>query len=88
MKTRLLAMSCMCRVAFLMAAVMLAANGSMAFAQAQPINECARRLRARGFTIVDQDIDDGLYEFEAIKGNQKWDIKKDRQCNVLLESID
>ncbi|QNJ23715.1 hypothetical protein SynMITS9220_02430 [Synechococcus sp. MIT S9220] len=38
--------------------------------------------------MIDKDIDDGLYEFEAIKHNQKWDVKMDQQCNVLLERID
>ena len=38
---------------------------------------CAK-LTARGFNIIDKDIDDDLYEFETIKNNKKWDIKIDQ----------
>ena len=62
--------------------------GMIAHAQPRTISECSQKLTARGFNIIDKEIDDGLYEFEAIKNNQKWDIKMDQKCNVLLERID
>ena len=72
----------------LIAAGMVGMTATTAHAQPRTISECAQTLTARGFNVIDKDIDDGLYEFEAIKHNQKWDVKMDRQCNVLLERID
>ncbi|QNI59576.1 hypothetical protein SynBIOSU31_02714 [Synechococcus sp. BIOS-U3-1] len=72
----------------LLAAGIIGMTGIAAHAQPRTISECAQKLTARGFNVIDQDIDDGLYEFEAIKNNQKWDVKMDLQCNVLLERID
>ncbi len=63
-------------------------SGLSSHAQTRRISECSQKLTARGFTIIDEDLDDNLYEFEAIKNNQEWDIKTDRNCNVLLERID
>jgi len=40
-----------------------------------------------GFTNIDKDLDDNLHEFEAIKNNQEWDIKTDRNYNKLIERI-
>ena len=72
----------------LIAAGMVGMTAIAAHAQPRTISECAQKLTARGFNVIDKDIDDGLYEFEAIKNNQKWDVKMDQQCNVLLERID
>jgi len=47
-------------------------TATTAHAQPRTISECAQTLTARGFNVIDKDIDDGLYEFEAIKHNQKW----------------
>ena len=63
-------------------------TGISSHAQARPITECSQQLSARGFTILDRDLEDNLYEFEALKNNQKWDIKMDLKCNILLERID
>lgn len=53
------------------------------------IQRCADSLKARGYTITSMDIDDGqIYDFEAIKSNQKWDIKTNVNCKVLMEHID
>ena len=71
----------------LIAAGMAGMTAIAAHAQPRTITECAQKLTARGFNVIDKDIDDGLYEFEAIKNNKKWDIKMDQQCNVLLERI-
>ena len=71
----------------LIAAVMVGMTAIAAHAQHRTITECVQKLTARGFNVIDKDIDDGLYEFEAIKNNKKWDIKMDQQCNVLLERI-
>ena len=62
--------------------------GLSAQAQNQSLDGCASRLEAQGFRVLDQDVEDGLYEFEAIKGGQEWDIKTDFSCNVLLKRID
>ena len=76
------------RSSLLIAAGMVGMTGMSAHAQPRTISECAQTLTARGFNVIDKDIDEGLYEFEAIKNNQKWDVKMDLQCNVLLERID
>jgi len=35
------------------------------------------------------DIDDGrIHAFDGIKNNQKYEIKTDRNCKLLLEHID
>ena len=72
----------------LIAAGMVGMTANTAHAQPRTISECAQTLTARGFNVIDKDIDDGLYEFEAIKHNQNWDVKMDRQGNILLELID
>ena len=76
------------KFSLLIAAGMVGMTAMAAHAQPRTISECAQTLTARGFNVIDKDIDDGLYEFEGIKNNQKWDIKMDLQCNVLLERID
>lgn len=59
-----------------------------AFAQ-RTVEQCASTLKARGYNIVSMDIDDGrTYEYDGIKNNQKYDIKTDMNCKVLLEKID
>ena len=77
-----------CNIALLLTAGMLAIAGPEAHAKPRTISECSEKLTARGFNVIDEEIDDNLYEFEAIKNNQKWDVKMDKQCNVLLERID
>ena len=72
----------------LIAAGMIGMTAMAAHAQPRTISECAQKLAARGFNVIDKDIDDCLYEFEAIKNNQKWKVKMDKECNVLLEKID
>ena len=59
-------------------------------AQAQKsVNQCASTLKARGYNVYKMDIDDGrIYDFDAIKNNQKFEIKTDMNCKVLLERID
>ena len=32
-------------------------------------------IAARVFTVIDEDVEDRLFEFEAINNNQKWKIK-------------
>ena len=56
--------------------------------QPRTISECTKKLTARGLNVIDKDIDDGLYEFEVIKNNQKWEVKMNQRCKVLLERID
>lgn len=53
------------------------------------VEQCANALKARGYNITSMDIDDGrIYEYDGIKNNQKYDIKTDMSCKVLLEKID
>jgi len=53
------------------------------------VEACANQLKARGYNVISMDIDDGrIYDFEAIKANQKWEIKTDMNCKVLLEQKD
>lgn len=68
----------------------LASSVGLSAAQAAPaIQRCADGLRARGYTITSMDIDGGqIFDFEAIRNNQKWDIKTDSNCKVLIEHID
>ena len=53
----------------LIAAGMVGMTAMAAHAQPLTMTECAQKLTARGFNVIDKDIDDGLYEFEAIKNN-------------------
>ena len=69
-------------------AVLLSAFGTQGIAQSRSISDCAQRIAARGFTVIDEDVEDRLFEFEAIKNNQKWKIKTDRECAILMEKID
>jgi len=53
------------------------------------VDQCANQLKARGYNIISMDIDDGrIYDFDGIKNNQKYEIKTDMNCKVLLERID
>lgn len=53
------------------------------------IESCANTLKARGYTITSMDIDDGrIYDFEAIRNNQSWDVKTDLNCKILIEHPD
>ena len=72
----------------LLAAGMFSMAGLCASAQPRPSSECEQKLIGQGFNIIDKDIDDDLYEFEAIRNNQKREIKTDTNCNVLLKRID
>jgi hypothetical protein len=78
----------LCKSALLLTVVSIGMAGMEAQAKTRTISDCAQKLIARGFNVIDKEIDDNLYEFEAIKSNQKWDIKMDQKCNVLLERID
>ncbi len=78
----------LCKSALLLTVVSISMAGIDAQAKTRTISDCAQKLTARGFNVIDKEIDDNLYEFEAIKSNQKWDIKMDQKCNVLLERID
>lgn len=69
-------------------AVLLSAFGTPGIAQSRSISDCAQMIAARGFTVIDEDVEDRLFEFEAIKNSQKWKIKTDRECTILLEKID
>ena len=72
----------------LLAAGMFSMAGLCASAKPRPISECEQKLIGQWFNIIDKDIDDDLYEFEAIRNNQKREIKIDTNCNVLLKRID
>ena len=51
--------------------------------------QCAGILKVRGYNITSMDIDDGrIYDYDGIKNNQKYEIKTDMNCKVLLERID
>ena len=49
---------------------------------------CADLLRGQGFFVTDKEIDRPLYEFEAIKENQKWKIKMSGDCEIILQKLD
>ena len=57
-------------------------------AQTLSLDACASQLEDQGFRVVDRDLEDGLYEFEALKSGQEWDIKTDFTCKVLLKRVD
>ncbi|WP_114994586.1 PepSY domain-containing protein [Synechococcus sp. UW179A] len=76
------------KTTILAVAALIGMTAMIAHAQPRTISECSQKLTARGFNIIDKENDDGLYEFEAIKNNQQWDIKMDYKCNVLLERLD
>lgn len=53
------------------------------------VEQCASQLKARGYNIYSMDIDDGrIYDYDGIKNNQKYEIKTDMNCKVLLERVD
>ena len=63
-------------------------NGMPAHAQ-KTVEQCANALKAKGFNVYKMDIDDGrIYDYDAIKSNQKYEIKTDMNCKVLLQQID
>ena len=57
-------------------AVLLSAFCSPGIAQSRSISESAQLISTPCFTVIDADIEDHLFEFEAIKNNQKWTFKK------------
>ena len=67
---------------------LLTLYGMSAQAQTLSLDACASQLEDQGFRVVDRDLEDGLYEFEALKGGQEWDIKTDFTCKVLLKRVD
>ena len=73
------------KLTLMIVAGLIGMTDMLAFAQPRTIAECSQKLTARGFIIADKENNDDLYEFEAIKNNQKWDIKMDQTCNILLE---
>ena len=53
------------------------------------VEQCANALKARGYNITSMDIGDGrIYEYDGIKNNQKYDIKTDMSCKILLEKVE
>ena len=62
--------------------------GLIVHAQDQPLAACASRLESQGFQVIDRDVDDGLYEFEALQAGQKWEITMDRSCKLIHKSVD
>ena len=54
----------------------------------QGLLACADVLRGQGFFVTDKEIDRPLYEFEAIKENQKWKIKMSGDCEIILQKLD
>ena len=64
-----------------------------ASAQNKTISECANSLSKKGFTITRQDVIEdklfeGVYEYEASKSNEKWELKTDENCKILYEHRD
>ena len=57
-------------------------------AQNLSLDGCASQLETQGFRVLGRDLEDGLYEFEALKDGKDWDIKTDLTCKVLLKHID
>ena len=76
------------RITLLIVAGLAGLSELPATAQTRSLSECSEKLTARGFNVIDRELDDGLFEFEAIKNNEKWDIKMDQKCNILLKKID
>ena len=54
----------------LIAAKMVGMTATSAHTQPRTISECAQTFTARGFDVIDKDIDDDLYELEVIKHDQ------------------
>ena len=54
----------------------------------QGLSACADVLRGQGFFVTDKEIDRPLYEFDAIKENQKWKIKMSGDCEIVLRKLD
>ena len=54
----------------------------------QGLSACADVLRGQGFFVTDKEIDRPLYEFDAIKENQKWKIKMSGNCEIILQKLD
>ena len=77
-----------CNIALLLTAGMLAIAGPEAHAKPRTISECSQKLTARGFNVIDKEIDDNLQGFEAIKNNLKWDVKMEQQWSILPGKID
>ena len=66
----------------------VAASGGAAELTKQGLSACADVLRGQGFFVTDKEIDRPLYEFEAIKENQKWKIKMSGDCEIILQKLD
>ena len=54
----------------------------------QGLSACADVLRGQGFFVTEKEIDRPLYEFDAIKENQKWKIKMSGNCEIVLQKLD
>ena len=67
---------------------LLTLHGMFAQAQTLSLDACARQLEDQGFRVVDRELEEGLYEFEALQGGQEWEIKTDFTCKVLLKRVD
>ena len=76
------------RNAVLVFVSLLTLYGISSQAQTLSLDACASQLEDQGFRVVDRDLEDGLYEFEALKGGQEWEIKTDFTCKVLLKRVD
>ena len=66
----------------------VAASGGAAQLTKEGLSACADVLRGQGFFVTDKEIDRPLYEFEAIKENQKWKIKMSGDCEIILQKLD
>ena len=81
-------MNLFARIVLLIIAGLMVLTEVPATAQIRSLSECSEKLKARGFNVISKEIDDGLFEFEAIKNNKEWDIKMNQKCDILLERID
>ena len=54
------------RITLLIVAGLAGLTELPANAQTRSLSECAQKLTARGFNVIDRELDDGLFEFEAI----------------------
>ena len=66
----------------------VAASGGVAQLTKQGLSACADVLHGQGFFVTNKEIDRPLYEFEAIKENQKWKIKMSGDCEIILQKLD
>ena len=66
----------------------VAASGGAAQLTKEGLSACADVLRGQGFFVTEKEIDRPLYEFEAVKENQKWKIKMSSDCEIILQKLD